>query len=179
MQSTPSQPISLRAIRILSSHLRLPNSLFPSGFPDQNFVRIYNLSHTCCTLAHLILLGVMTLIMFNETYKLWGCSFLSFRWCLQEMKQTSRNHLQPFTTFTRDVIYYLWLQVEVSLVVTICSVVVGYQRFTLKIDGGSVDLWNVGILPKHYAVSQSVKTSTWNITAVKTLKETLKASIIL
>jgi len=31
-------------------------------------------------------------------------------------------------------------------------------------DGGSMDLWNVGILLQHYTVSQPSKNSTWNIT---------------
>jgi len=35
------------------------------------------------------------------------------------------------------------IQVEVFWVVTPCSVVVGYQLFR-----GSMDLWNVGILPQ-------------------------------
>jgi len=42
-------PISLRSIIILSSHLLLclPRGLFPSGFSDQNFVRISHISHAC------------------------------------------------------------------------------------------------------------------------------------
>jgi len=43
-------------------------------------------------------------------------------------------------------------QVEVFWVVTLHSVVVGYPE-----DGGNVDLWNNGILPQHYTVSQSRK----------------------
>jgi len=48
--------------------------------------------------------------------------------------------------------------------VTLCSVVVGYQRFRgpccvhLQVrwseDEGSMDLWNVGILSQHYTASQ-------------------------
>jgi len=36
-------------------------------------------------------------------------------------------------------------------------------------DGGSMDIWNVGILPQHYSVSTQ-KTLTWNITTVKASK---------
>jgi hypothetical protein len=46
-------------------------------------------------------------------------------------------------------------------VVMPCSVGVGYQRFwgpyCLHLqgeDGGSLDLWNIGILPQHYTMSQ-------------------------
>jgi hypothetical protein len=41
--------------------------------------------------------------------------------------------------------------VEVFRVVTPCSVVVGYLH---PEDGGSMDLWNVGIIPQHYTESQ-------------------------
>jgi len=38
---------------------------------------------------------------------------------------------------------------KVFWVVTPCTVVAGYQHFR-----GSMDLWNVGILPQHYTASQ-------------------------
>jgi hypothetical protein len=46
------------------------------------------------------------------------------------------------------------IQVEVFLPVALCSVVVGYLRFRGPEDGGTMDLWNVGILPQHYTASQ-------------------------
>jgi len=59
-------------------------------------------------------------------------------------------------SFTRSV------QVKIFWVVTPCGVVVGYQRFGGPLclhlqgeDGGSVDLWNFGILPQHYTASLS------------------------
>jgi hypothetical protein len=71
-----------------------------------------------------------------------------------------------FETFTA----VMFLQVEVFWVVTPCIDVVGYQRFrgpyclhlqgeeTRKgensIDGGSMDLWNIGILPNPHTASQ-------------------------
>jgi hypothetical protein len=44
------------------------------------------------------------------------------------------------------------IQVE-AWFVTPHSDVVGYQRFWCGV-GGSLDLWNVGILPQHYTSSQ-------------------------
>jgi hypothetical protein len=43
------------------------------------------------------------------------------------------------------------------LIVTPYSVVVGHQLFRGLYceDGGSIELWNVGILPQHYMASQS------------------------
>jgi hypothetical protein len=59
------------------------------------------------------------------------------------------------------------IQVDVIWVVTPCSVMVHYQRFggpcclhlqgEVSEDGGSIDLWNVGILPQHYTASQPRK----------------------
>jgi len=40
------------------------------------------------------------------------------------------------------------------LVVMQCSVVTGHQRALHPEDGGSTDLWNVGILLQRYTVSQ-------------------------
>jgi hypothetical protein len=52
-------------------------------------------------------------------------------------------------------------EIEVFWDVTPCSVVVGYQRFRRPFHprkGGSMDLWNVGILLQHYTASQLRKT---------------------
>jgi len=48
-----------------------------------------------------------------------------------------------------------WVQVEVFCVIAPRSVVVGYQRFRgHPEDGGSMVLWNFGILLQHYTASQ-------------------------
>jgi hypothetical protein len=43
IQSTPSHPICLRSILILSTHLRLdlPSGLFPSGFPTNHLIIVH------------------------------------------------------------------------------------------------------------------------------------------
>jgi hypothetical protein len=65
IQSTPSHPISLRSILILSIQLRLglPSGLFPSGFPT-NILYAFLVSHIRATCpAHLILLPPTTPII--------------------------------------------------------------------------------------------------------------------
>jgi len=67
-----------------------------------------------------------------------------------------------------NMMYWEWsilgLQIEVFWVVMPCNVV-GYQRFgnpcCLRLhpeEGGSMDLWNVDILPQYYTASQSIRT---------------------
>jgi hypothetical protein len=53
IQSTPSHPISLRSILILSTHLRLglPSGLFHSGFPT-NILYAFLFSPHSCYLLH-------------------------------------------------------------------------------------------------------------------------------
>jgi hypothetical protein len=57
IQTTPSDPISLRSTLTFSSHLRLglPSGLFPSGFPTKKFGRIYNFSLRATFPVHLFL----------------------------------------------------------------------------------------------------------------------------
>jgi len=59
--------------------------------------------------------------------------------------------------------YEYYLQVEVFWVVTPCSIVVGYRRF-------SINLRNVGILPQHYTVSQQSHTEDFELNLSLPLK---------
>jgi hypothetical protein len=68
---TPSQPISLISILLLSPHLRLglPSGLYPSGSPTKMpcALLLSPVRATCST--HLILNGLITRIVFSEQYK--------------------------------------------------------------------------------------------------------------
>jgi hypothetical protein len=80
IQFTTSHSIALRSIWILSYHPRrgLPSGLFLSGFPAKIFYAflISPMRATCPT--HLTLHDFITLITFDEVYKLWSSSFAVF-----------------------------------------------------------------------------------------------------
>jgi hypothetical protein len=66
-QSTPYYSI-LRSILILSTHLRfgLPSGLYPSGFPTNNLYAILFACIRATCAAHLILLGLIIQIIFEN-----------------------------------------------------------------------------------------------------------------
>jgi hypothetical protein len=78
LQSTPSRPVSLRFILILSTHIRwdLPRGLVPSGCPAKilNKLLIFPI-HATCPICHIMLHFI---ILFGEKCKLWSFSLCSF-----------------------------------------------------------------------------------------------------
>jgi len=78
--TTPSHPISLLSILILSSHLHLglPSDLFLSGFSIKILyaVLISSMHITCPT--HLTVHDLITLIIFSDEYKLQSSSLCTF-----------------------------------------------------------------------------------------------------
>jgi hypothetical protein len=68
IQSIPPHRISLRSIRIVSSHLRLgfPNGLCPGILTKTLFVFLFYTMRAIC-LAYLILLHIITLITFTKS----------------------------------------------------------------------------------------------------------------
>jgi hypothetical protein len=78
-QSMPSQPISLRSILILYSHLclGLARGLYPSGFLIKILCAfLISPVHATCP-AHLILLYLISLMTFGKVCKLWSISLHS------------------------------------------------------------------------------------------------------
>ena len=76
IQSIYSHPTSCRSILILSTYLRLrlPSSLFPSGFPTKNlYTPLSSPIRSTCP-AHLILLDFITRTILGEQYKSFSSS---------------------------------------------------------------------------------------------------------
>jgi len=79
IQSTPSQPISLRSILTLSSHLYkgLPSAFLPSGFLTKILYALLIFIQDTWP-AHFILLDLITLLIFREVYKFWSLYLTAF-----------------------------------------------------------------------------------------------------
>ena len=92
-QSTPSQPICLRSILILSFHLRLglASGLVTSAFPTTTLCQLSS-PPTCATcLAELILLHFITRVMFGEEYRSRISSLCNFLQSLPDNTYTGKQ----------------------------------------------------------------------------------------
>jgi hypothetical protein len=86
-----------------------------------------------------------------------------FGFFVSELGKYSKDPPNHVSTLTLSTKLSIIKQNEVFWVVTPCSFVVGYQTFQRSMlspaslhpeDGGSMDFWNVGILPRNYTASR-------------------------
>jgi len=125
IQFSPSIPISLRSISMLSSHLHLGllNGLLPSGFPTEILCAFLIVSMRATYLTHVIR-DFITLTIFVEACKLWSsslCSLLnppatsyllgsnillstsfSLLWMVLRFKDTVSKLFLLFVSYSRD-----------------------------------------------------------------------------
>jgi hypothetical protein len=80
IQYAPSIPISLRSSLLSSSHLRpgLRSGLLLSGHPTKTLKRPLPYPRRATCSAHLILLDLIILTIFDEEYRLWSYSLYNF-----------------------------------------------------------------------------------------------------
>jgi hypothetical protein len=80
IQSTPSHPVSLRSILILSSYLSqtLPSGFFPSGLKTKIMYAFIISPMHFSWFSHPVYLYLIILMIFGEYYKLWSSSLYSF-----------------------------------------------------------------------------------------------------
>jgi hypothetical protein len=112
------------------------------------------------TLLLMLVCAFMATCLVNGTrYKYDTVSVYSLRHAYLLIRQSASNNVQnPWPIWIKlGLIWVLRLSrrwfFEILWVVTLCSVVVGYQRFRGE-GGGSVGLWNDGFLSQHYTASQ-------------------------
>jgi hypothetical protein len=110
-------------IIILPVHLGLPSGLLLSCFSIETLY-IFLISPNCATCPPICLPWLITLIIFDEEYKLWSSSLCNLY----------RTSYVKFKWARVDIFMMVKIQIEVFWVVTPCSIVVGYQHFKMTLQ---------------------------------------------